>query len=96
MKNELYQFTGKARACDIYSTRMQYEIINVKTGSIHFPIMTKRNKTFNKFHNASIQGNENKFYFLCELRRNFSSCNLRNIQFIDTPELQHEYAEWMI
>lgn len=96
---QYFKYEGEWRYTGGKAGRVQVAIIDLQTGQRHMPVITNKNKAYNKFINHSkwISSTQTGFHFTCDFRQGSWVQGLHKAQiYLDENEFKEKFAEHLI
>jgi hypothetical protein len=96
---QYFKYEGEWRYTGGKAGRVQVTIFDLQTGQKHMPVITNKNKAYNKFINYSkwIGSTQTGFNFTCVFRQGSWVQGLHKVQiYLDEAAFKEEFAEHLI
>jgi hypothetical protein len=96
---QYFRYDGEWRYTGGKAGRVQVTITDLQTGQTHMPVITNKNKAYNKFINHSkwVGQTQVGFHFTCVYRAGLWVQGLHKVQvYLDKDEFSGKFAEHLV
>lgn len=96
---QYFKYEGEWRYTGGKAGRIQVTITDLQTGQTYMPVITNKNKAYNKFINYSkwVGGTQNGFYFTCDYREGLWIQGMHKVQvYLDKDIFNEKFAEYLV